>query len=48
MTTISYQLVNSVRNIIAVYSKNALCGQNAELLNGEVCGSYSYYWVLKG
>jgi hypothetical protein len=26
---------------------NTLCGQNAELLNVEAGGTYSYHWALK-
>jgi hypothetical protein len=40
-------------DIIAVYSKNhmkpikTLCGQNAELMNVEAGGTYSYHYALK-
>jgi hypothetical protein len=42
------------KEVIAVCSENCmksvntLCGQNAELLNIEVGGTYSYRWNLKG
>ena len=42
------------REIIAVCSQihtkhiNALCGQNVELLNVKLGGTYSNHWPLKG
>jgi hypothetical protein len=41
------------REIITVYSENhvkpihTLCGQNAQLLNDEAGGAYSYYCALE-
>jgi hypothetical protein len=52
MTTINWLML--FREIIAVYCENhmkhinTLCGQNAELLYVEACGTFSYHWVLKG
>jgi hypothetical protein len=43
-----------LKEIIAVHAenhtkpRNTQCGQNAELLNVKVDGTYSYHWVLKG
>jgi hypothetical protein len=38
------------KGIIAVYygTHNALCGQNAELVNVKAGGTYSYHLALKG
>ena len=42
------------REIIAVCSEihtkhiNTLCGQNVELLNGKLGGTYSDHWALEG
>ena len=42
------------KEIIAVCSEihtkhmNALCGQNVELLNVKLGGTYSDHWALKG
>jgi hypothetical protein len=39
------------REIIAVYSEihtkhiNTLCGQNVELLNVKLCGTYNDHWA---
>ena len=27
---------------------NTLCGQNVELLNVKLCGTYSDHWAVKG
>jgi hypothetical protein len=46
-------LVNAVKEIIIVYSENhtkhinTLCGQNAEVLNVKVGGTYNYHSALK-
>ena len=42
------------REIVAVFSQihtkhiNTLCGQNVELLNGKLGGTYSDHWGLEG
>jgi hypothetical protein len=52
MTTINWLML--FKEIIAVCSENhkkplnTLYGQNAELLNVKVGGTYSYHWALKG
>jgi hypothetical protein len=51
MTTITWLIL--FREIIPVYSENhmkpinTLCGQNAELLNVKVGGTYSYHCAFK-
>jgi hypothetical protein len=48
------QLVNAVKEIIAVYSENyrelmnTLCGQNAESFNVQLDGTYNNHGALKG
>jgi hypothetical protein len=42
------------REIMAVYCEihtkhiNTVCGQNVELLNVTLCGTYSDHWTVKG
>jgi len=43
-----YREIIAVRSEIHTKHINALCGQNVELPNIKLSGSYSNHWALKG